>query len=66
MFRCVTIRGTVATPGHAAGLTGAQMDPTTANLDALVTLEIGSNLYFRNRLDVCANFFSHGAKASLL
>jgi len=55
----VAIRRVVATQGRAALLTRAQMDPSAANLYALIALVPRGGFHCRNRFDVSTAVVSH-------
>ena len=59
VLRCVTVRRTIATQGHRARLTRAQMNPLTSDFHALLTFPALRWFDRRNRFDMRASFNSH-------
>ena len=59
VFAGVPVRRTVAAERHATRLAGAQMDPTRADLHALLALAVSGRLDRSNGIDVFAGTLRH-------
>lgn len=60
MFAGVLVRRAIATERYAASLTGSQMDPVTADFDALGTFTPARRLFHRlDRGNVTARLVRH-------